>query len=222
MAKKRAVGKKRPPLDRERVLRAAIELADDGGIEALSMRRLGQRLGVEAMSLYNHVSNKEDVLAGIVDIIIGDVDVTRTAVSWTEAMRRRAVSMRRVFMKHPWAVGLLESRRSLGPAALRYCESVLDVLRRAGFSPLTAIRAFSVLDSYAYGYSIQEKSLPSGSAAETSQAAELFVKQLPRSEYPRLAEVAVSMMRSGMDFAKEFELGLDLLLEALERWRGEK
>jgi AcrR family transcriptional regulator len=222
MAKKRAVGKKRPPLDRERVLRAAIELADDGGIEALSMRRLGQRLGVEAMSLYNHVSNKEDVLAGIVDIIIGDIDVTQTAVSWTEAMRRRAVSMRRVFVKHPWAVGLLESRRSLGAAALRYCESVLDVLRRAGFSPLTAIRAFSVLDSYAYGYSIQEKSLPSGSAAETSQATELFVRQLPRSEYPRLAEVAVSMMRSGMDYAREFELGLDLLLEALERWRGEK
>jgi AcrR family transcriptional regulator len=216
---KKRTRKRRPPLDRERVLRAAIELADAGGIEVLSMRRLGQRLGVEAMSLYHHVADKDEVLAGIVDIIVGDIDVAAAGASWKEAMRRRAISMREAFARHPWALGLLESRRRLGPAALRYCESVLGVLRRAGFSRVKARRAFSVLDSYAYGYSIQEKNLPSSSAAKTNRAAEQFLRQLPASEYPYLAEAALDVMRSGLDFAREYELGLDLLLEALEGWR---
>lgn len=220
MAKKRTTGKKRPPLDRERVLRAAIELADDGGIEALSMRRLGRKLGVEAMSLYNHVSNKDDVLDGIVDIIVGDIDIETSAVSWKQAMRRRAISMREVFARHPWAVGLLESRKSLGPAALRYCESVLRVLRQAGFSPQMAMRAFSVLDSYAYGYSIQEKSLASGSAKERSGRTEDFIRRLPGGEFPCLAEAAAHVVRSGLDLAKEFKLGLDLLLDALDGRRS--
>jgi AcrR family transcriptional regulator len=221
MAKKQRLREKRLPLDRERVLRAAIALADRGGIEALSMRRLGRKLGVEAMSLYNHVANKDEVLAGIVDLIVGDIDLVQSEVSWKESMRSRAISMRRVFARHPWAVGLLESRRSLGPAALRYCDSVLGALRQAGFSAVMAMRAFSVLDSYAYGYSIQEKNLPSGSATETSQATEEFLRQLP-DEYPYLAEIAVDILRSGFDFAQEFEFGLDLLLEALEGWRDRK
>lgn len=209
----------RLPLDRQRVLRAAMELADDEGIDALSMRRLGQRLGVEAMSLYNHVANKDEVLAGIVDIVVGDIEVKKSGASWQESMRSRAISMRKVFARHPWALGLLESRRSLGPAALRYCDSVLGVLRQAGFSTVTALRAFSVLDSYAYGYSIQEKNLPSG-AETTTQATEQFLAELPGEEYPHLAEVAAHVMRSGLDFSREFELGLDLLLEALEGWRS--
>jgi AcrR family transcriptional regulator len=219
MAKKRTARTARPPLDRDRVLRAAIELADDGGIEALSMRRLGRTLGVEAMSLYNHVSSKDDVLAGIVDIIVGDIDVETPAVSWKEAMRRRAISMREAFARHPWAVGLLESRKSPGPAALRYCESVLRVLRRAGFSPEMALRAFSVLDSYAYGYSIQEKSMASDSAMETSERSEEFLRQLPGDGFPYLAEIASHVARSGFEYAREFELGLDLLLDALDSRR---
>lgn len=219
MAKRKAGKRKRAPLNRDRVLQAAIALADDGGIEALSMRRLGRRLGVEAMALYKHVANKDEVLAGIIEIIVGRIEIVESGVSWKESMRRRAASMRQVFVRHPWALGLLESRRDPGPAALAYCNSVLGVLRKAGFSTVSAMRAFSVLDSYAYGYSIQEKSLPSGSAAEHAGNAEQFLRQLPEEQYPHLADTAAGVMRSGFDFTKEFEIGLDLLLDALEGWR---
>jgi AcrR family transcriptional regulator len=217
MAGKRTV--KRAPLDRERILRAAIALADADGLAALSMRKLGQRLGVEAMSLYKHVANKEEVLEGIVDLVLGDVDVAESARSWKGSMRTRALSLREVFLRHPWAVGLLEARRNLGPIALRYCDAVLGVLRRAGFSTAAAVRAFSLIDSYVYGFSIQEKSLPSG-PKESAEITERFLRQLPASEYPRLAETAAHVMRSGFDTAREFEVGLDLLLDALEDWRG--
>lgn len=220
VAKRKAATKKRSPLDRERILRAAIDLADKEGIEALSMRRLGQMLGVEAMSLYNHVANKEEVLTGIVDIIVGDIDTGVSGASWKEAMRRRAKSMRTVFASHPWALGLLESRKSPGPAALRYCDAVLGVLCRAGFSAVMAVRTFSILDSYAYGYCIQEKSLPSRSAAEAVEATEQLLQQIPENEYPHLVEIAAAFMQSGFDFPREFELGLDLLLDALETWRA--
>ncbi len=217
--KKPPTQKKRPTLNRDRVLRAAMALADRDGIEALSMRRLGQELGVEAMSLYNHVANKEAVLAGIVDLIVGDIDLGGAGASWKEAARRRAISMRRVFAGHPWALGLLEARRNLGPAALGYCEAVLGGLRHAGFSPVFAMRTFSVLDSYIYGYCLQEKNLPSGSAAEATETTGQFLRQVPESQYPHLVEIASAFMHSGFDFTREFELGLDLLLEALETWR---
>lgn len=222
MAKRsEAAGKERVPLSRERVLRAALALADAGGLEALSMRQLGRALGVEAMSIYNHVSNKDDILAGLVDIIAGKIEMPEGAGDWKEAMRKRAISMRRTFKRHPWALGLLESRQSVGPSALRYFDSVLGVLRRAGFSARMALRAFSVLDSYAYGFVIQEKSLPSGSASEARRSTELFLRQLPPNEHPHLAEIAGKVaLRSGFDFAKEFEFGLDLILEALDRSRG--
>ncbi len=209
--------KRRVPLDRERVLRAAMALADADGIGALSMRRLGRALGVEAMSLYNHVSNKDEILAGLIDIIVGDIEIPEGTGDWKESMRRRAISMRRTFVLHPWALGLLESRQNVGPSALRYFDSVLGVLRRAGFSAAMALRAFSVLDSYAYGFVIQEKNLPSGSTAEVREGIEHFFRQLPAREYRHLAEIVVDVaLKSGFDFEKEFEFGLDLLLEALE------
>jgi AcrR family transcriptional regulator len=217
--KRRSKGGKRRPLDRERVVRAAIELADADGIEALSMRLLGRRLGVEAMSLYNHVSNKDDLLGGMVDIVVGEIEIPLSSVSWKEAMRSRAISMRTVFLRHPWAVGLLEARRSPSPALMRYLESVFGALREGGFSITKARSAFFLLDSYAYGSSIQEKNLPSGSPAEASDATEHFLSRLPPDAYPYLADAAAHIMSSGLDFAAEFELGLDLLLDALEAWR---
>ncbi len=220
MAKKEIATGKRPPLDRESVLRAAVELADAEGIEALSMRKLGHKLGVEAMSLYNHVSNKDDVLAGIVDIIVGSIHLDPSSPSWRETMRGRALSMREVFRGHPWALGLLEARRNMGPVALSYCEAVLAVLRRVGFRPAWAMRTFSALDSYVYGYCIQEKNLPSSSPAQAKESTELFLEQLPDQGFPCLAEVAAEFMSADYDFAKEFELGLDLLLDALESWRN--
>jgi AcrR family transcriptional regulator len=212
-------GKRRQPLDRERVLRAAIELADAGGIETLSMRRLGRGLGVEAMSLYNHVSNKDDLLGGMVDIVVGEIDIPLSSPSWKDAMRSRAISMRKVFIRHPWALGLLEARRSPSQALMRYMESVFGMLRKGGFSIPMARCAFFVLDSYAYGSSIQEKNLPVGSPTETSQATTQFLNELPPSEYPYLEEAAATIMSSGLDYAKEYERGLDLLLDALEAWR---
>jgi AcrR family transcriptional regulator len=213
-------GKKRVPLDRERVLRAAMALADADGIEALSMRRLGRALGVEAMSLYNHVSNKDEILTGLIDLIVGDIEIPKGSGDWKKTMRRRAVSMRRTFALHPWALGLLESRQSGGPAALRYFDAVLGVLRRAGFSAAMALRAFSVLDSYAYGFIIQEKNLPSGSTAEAREESEQFFKQLPAGEYRYLTEIVVDVaLKSGVNLEKEFEYGLDLLLEGLESIR---
>ncbi len=218
-----SAGKRRVPLDRERVLRAAMALADADGIGALSMRRLGRTLGVEAMSLYNHVSNKDEILAGLIDVIVSDIEIPEGTGDWKAAMRRRAISMRGAFTLHPWALGLLESRQNAGPAALRYFDSVLGVLRRAGFSAPLALRVFSVLDSYAYGFIIQEKNLPSGSTAEAREAAEGFFRQLPAGEYRYLAEIVVDVaLKSGFDFETEFEFGLDLLLEALESIRKKK
>jgi hypothetical protein len=135
-------------------------------------------------------------------------------------MRRRAVSMRRAFTRHPWALGLLESRRTAGPAAMRYFDAVLGVLRRAGFPPAMALRAFSTLDSYAYGFVIQEKNLPAGSEAETKEATEQTLQDLPTGELPYLAEIIVGVaLKSGFNLDREFEAGLDLILGALESQR---
>jgi len=210
---------KRQPLDRERIVREAIALADSDGINAVSMRPLGQRLGVEAMSLYNHVASKDELFCAMVDVIIADIVLAKPGGTWRESMRCRAISMRKVFARHPWALGLLESRKSMGPASLLYCDTVLGVLRQGGFTTLKAMRAFSLLDSYAYGYAIQEKNLPSSSPTVTSQATEEFLEQLPREAYPHLAETADAVLKSGLDYAQEYEIGLDLLLEALESWR---
>ena len=221
MAKmKSSTRKRRPPLDRERILRAAIALADKDGLEGLSMRKLGQSLGVEAMSLYNHVANKEEMLDGIADVLFGAVHIPATTDAWIEPMRQRAISVHEMLVRHPWAIGLLESRKAPGPALLRYAESILDVLRRAGFAPVAAIRAFCVLDSYVYGFSIQQKSLPPDPGSATLAVAEQFLRQLPVHGYPHLAEAASNVMQSGFDFSKEFELGLDLILKALEAWRA--
>jgi AcrR family transcriptional regulator len=222
MAKKNvSMNRKRAPLDRERVLRAALAIADADGLEALSMRRLGRALGVEAMSLYNHVSNKDEILAGLVDLIVGDIEFPEGAGDWKDAMRRRAVSMHRTFVRHPWALGLLESRRTAGPAAMRYFNSVLGVLRRAGFPPAAALCAFSILDSYAYGFVIQEKNLPTGSDAEAQEVTKDLLRELPVDEFPHLTEIIVGVvLKSGFDIDKEFETGLDLILGALESLRS--
>src|SRR5215471_13523393 len=153
-------GRDRVPLTRERVLRAAIELADEGGLERLTMRNLGQALGVEAMSLYNHVSGKEDVLDGAVDIVFGEIELACEDHDWRRAMRQRAVSARDALARHRWAIGLMESRTHPGPANLRHHDSVLRCLREAGFSVADAAHAYSALDSYVYGFALQQATLP--------------------------------------------------------------
>ena len=155
----------RVPLSRERVLSAAVSLADEDGIEALTMRELGLRLGFEAMSLYNHVANKDDILDGMVDLVVSEIDLPSDTVDWKEAMRRRAISAQSVFSRHPWASALIDSRESSGPARLRYFDWMIGTLRRAGFTLEMTAHALSVLDSYIYGFGRQQLNVsPEGDA----------------------------------------------------------
>ena len=162
----------------------AVELADEHGIEGLTMRELGLRLGVEAMSLYNHVANKDDILDGMVDLVVSEIDLPRDTVDWREAMRRRAVSAQSVFSRHPWASGLIDSRVSSGPARLRYLDWVLGTLRRAGFTLEMAARAFAVLDSYIYGFGRQQLNVSTGPDVKLEEQAEAFLRAIPADEYP--------------------------------------
>ncbi len=161
----------RAPLNRDRVLRAAVTLADAGGMAALTMRRLGESLGVEAMSLYNHVASKSDLLDGMIDIVFGEIDLPSGDGDWRAAMRRRAISARQVLRRHPWAIGLMESRTSPGPATLQHHDAVLGCLRQGGFPVELTAHAYSLLDSYIYGFALQEASLPFGTGEEAAQVA---------------------------------------------------
>lgn len=207
----------RPPLTRQRVFQAAVDVADRDGLGALTMRRLGAELGVEAMSLYKHVTNKEEVLDGIIELVVGDIETPRAGADWKEAMRRRAISAREVLGRHSWAIGLLEGRGSKGPMALRYLDAVLGNLRSAGFSMENAVHAFWLLDSFVYGHVIQETSLPIGSPEESTEATASILEQVTMDEYPHLVEIGEHALRSAYSYDSEFEFGLDLILDALDR-----
>jgi AcrR family transcriptional regulator len=208
----------RAPLSRDQVLRAAVALADEGGIGALSMRKLGQVLGVEAMTLYNHVASKGDLLDGMVDVVFGEIGLPPADGGWKPAMRQRAIAVRAVLSRHRWAIGLMESRRSPGPATLRHHDAVLGCLREAGFSVELTAHAYSLLDSYIYGFALQETSLPFGTPEETAQVTREIADQMPAGEYPYLAEMATAhVLQPGYQYGSEFEVGLDLILDTLER-----
>ena len=208
----------RVPLSRERVLGAAVLLADEEGIESLSMRELGLRLGFEAMSLYNHVANKDDLLDGMVDLVVSEIDLPSDTVDWKEAMRRRAISAQSVFSRHPWASGLIDSRESSGPARLRYFDWMIGTLRRAGFTLETAARAFSILDSYIYGFGRQQLNMSSGGDITPEEMAEAFLRAIPADEYPYLREMVVDYaMASDYDESADLGFGLDLILDGLQR-----
>ena len=211
----------RTPLSRERVLRAAVALADRGGVEALSMRNLAQDLGVEAMSLYRHVRNKADLVDGMVDLVFGELGLPPSGADWKTAMRQRAAAARAALARHPWAIGLLGSRSRPGPATLRHHDSVLGTLRAAGFSLAMAAHAYAVLDSYLYGLALQQRSLPFRTPAEAAAAAGDLLRQLPAGAYPHLTEMITQhVLRPGYDYADEFAFGLDLILDGLERARA--
>jgi AcrR family transcriptional regulator len=211
----------RTPLTRQRVLRAAVALADRGGVGALSMRKLAQELGVEAMSLYHHVANKDDILDGIVDVVFGEIELPTGEAGWEAAMRRRAVSAREALRRHPWATGLMESRRTPGPANIRHHDAVLGVLRNAGFPVELAAHAYSLLDSYIYGFALQEASLPFHTPEETAEVAQEIMSAFPADDYPHLAEIATEhVLQPGYDYGDEFLYGLDLILDGLARARA--
>jgi AcrR family transcriptional regulator len=210
----------RAPLSRARVLDAAVALTDASGLQSLTMRKLGEAVGVEAMSLYNHVANKADLLDGMIDLLFSQIHLPTAGVDWKTAMRHRAISAREILSRHPWAIGLMDSRTSPGPATLRHHDAVLGTLRQSGFSIELAAHAFSVLDSYIYGFALQETSLPFDTAEETAELAQMILNQLPADQYPYLAELTIQhVLQPGYDYGDEFEFGLDLILDGLERAR---
>ena len=200
------------------MLAAAVELADAEGIDAVTMRRVGEALRVEAMSLYNHVANKEDLLDGMVDLVFAEVDLPDATVGWSDAMAGRARSMRATLLRHRWAVGLMESRIAPGPASLRHHDAMLGCSRRAGFSIEMAAHAYSLIDSYVYGFVLQEVTLPFELSVDGSNLEEMVQTILPdiSDEYPYLAELtAEHVLQVGYNYADEFEFGLTLLLDAM-------
>ena len=196
----------------------AVALADEKGIGSLTMRELGLRLGVEAMSLYNHVASKDDILDGMMDLVVAEIALPAEPADWKQAMRRRATSARVVFSLHPWASVLMDSRQSSGPARLHYFDWVIGTLRRAGFSLEMAARAFSLVDSYIYGFGRQQFNMAAGGDVTPEEIAEGFLRAIPTDEYPHLREMVVGYaMANGYDDSADFEFGLDLILEGLER-----
>jgi len=211
----------RTPLNRERVLRAAVSFADESGIGLLTMRKLGEALGVEAMSLYNHVANKDELLDGMVDLVFGEIDLPAGGAGWKTAMRQRAVSARQALARHPWAIALVSSRPSPGPATLRHHNAVIGSLREAGFSIEMAAHAFSVLDCYIYGFAMQEVSLPFETEEQAADVVEMIFDQFRPEDYPHLTELTLGhVLRPGYSYGNEFEFGLDLILDGLEKAAG--
>lgn len=205
------------PLSKERVVREAVRLADKGGADALSMRKLARELDAGAMSLYHYVANKNELLDAMVDVVFEEIDLPTGEQDWRAAMRQRAVSARQVLARHPWAINLMESRTTPGPANLRHREAVTASLRQAGFSIEMATHANWTLDSYIYGFALQEASLPFADAEELAGMTEdVFLPQIPPEQYPYLNETAAALMDAGYDPAEEYTFGLDLILDALE------
>jgi AcrR family transcriptional regulator len=209
----------RVPLSRERVFQAAVALADEHGLEALTMRALGEQLGVEAMSLYYYVANKDELLDGMVDLVFSEIELPTTDVDWKTAMRRRAISTREALARHRWAVGLLEASLRPGSANFRLHDAVLGCLRVAGFSVENAVHAYSLQDAYIYGFALQERSLPVETPEQLAEAAESLHRQFSADDYPHIAETITEHVTKDYDFADEFEFGLDLILDGLERLR---
>ncbi|GAA3775483.1 TetR/AcrR family transcriptional regulator C-terminal domain-containing protein [Plantactinospora mayteni] len=203
------------------MLEAAIRVADRGGVAAITMRRVAQELGVEAMSLYHHVPNKEAILDGVVDAVFAAITLpSAESDDWRDAIRVRASSARAVLSQHSWALGLMDSRRNPGPATLRHHDAVLGVLRKAGFTLPMAAHAVSLIDSYVGGFVLQEANLPVTTPNDVEEVAGSILERLPADELPYLTEMIVDhALQAGYDHTREFGYGLDLILDALEARR---
>jgi AcrR family transcriptional regulator len=212
--------KRRVPLTRERVLRSAIALADERGLTDLTMRKLAKELGVEAMSLYNHVANKDDLLNGMINIVFSEIDPPAAGGDWKAELRNRAISTREALLRHRWAVGEMEGRSDHGPSNLKVHDAVLGCLRAAGFSIEMSVHAMSVQDAYIYGFALQQTDMasqtPEDFAAEAQRQMVDYAEAL--ADYPNLVEVVGGYVaEAGYDYDAEFLFGLDVILDGLER-----
>ena len=208
----------RIPLWRDRVLRSAMAHVDEAGLEGFTMRRLAQVLDVAPMALYRHVENKDDLIDGMIDLVFAEIELPPVELDWKAWMRQRAISVRAALVRHPWAIGLMESRHRPGPATLRHHDAVIGRLRGSGFSLGMAAHAYSLTDAYIYGFAMNQANLPTELGLETSEVAAIMMEQLPADEYPHLAEFTFQhLMRPGYDYGDEFEYGIDLILDGLEQ-----
>jgi AcrR family transcriptional regulator len=206
--------KVREPVTRERALRAGVAIADAEGIASLTMRRLAQELGVEAMSLYHHVANKDEVLDGITDLVVAEIDVPPSGTDWRPAMRHRAISAHEVLLAHPWAAMLIMSRFNSGPGMTRYLDATLGRLREGGFSIHGALDAWHTMDSHIYGFTLQELQLPFDAADNAQVSADVLALFDP-AQFPYVVETVTEISRTGR--VEHFEFGLELILDGLER-----
>jgi AcrR family transcriptional regulator len=207
----------REPLSRERIVQAAVALADAGGFDALSMRNLAEGLGAAPMALYRHVSNKEDLLDGMVDVVFGEMYPPAIGGEWKAELRTRGDSARAALRRHPWAIGLMETRLHPGPASAVHHNATMGCLREAGFPFREAVHAYNLLDSYTYGFALQERTIPFETPEESAEMAKAIVGD-QTADYPYLAEVVVELGRKGYNYTEEFEFGLEFILDGLERF----
>jgi len=207
----------RPPLSRDRILRAALDLADRDGFESCTMRKLGSRLGVEAMSLYRHVASKDDLLDGLVDLVFAEIEVEAPGTTdWRAAMRDRAHSQRAAMRRHRWAIGRMEGRMQPGPASLRVHDATLGSLREAGFPFRAAVHANSVLDAYVYGFALQERDLPARADGATAEVMREQARHVPdMRDHPYLVEAMGEFGEAGYDYDAAFGVGLELVLDGV-------
>jgi AcrR family transcriptional regulator len=209
---------KRSTLNRSKVLEAAIELADQIGIEALTIRNLANKLGVGAMTIYHHVPSRDAIVDGMVEIVFDKIEKPSADDDWKTAMRRRCISAREVLNQHKWAAPLMDSRMSPGPANLSHHDAVIGCMRKGGLSIQMTAHAYAILDSFVYGFAFEEAVLPSGGGEGITEVAEQIAAHFPSGEYPHLAELTFEhVLQPGYDFGDSFEFGLDLIIEGLER-----
>jgi AcrR family transcriptional regulator len=218
MAQRKRKRSSRAPLNRDRIVQAAVALAEAGGFDSLSMRNLADELGAAPMALYRHVANKEDLLDGMVDVVFGEMYPPSVKADWKKELRKRALSARAALGRHPWSVGLMETRMHPGQASAIHHNATMGCLREAGFPFREAVHAYNLLDSYTYGFALQELTIPFETPEESAEMAKTTVGEMG-DEYPYLAEVVEELGKRGYDYTEEFEFGIDFILDGLERFK---
>ena len=208
----------RRPLERQRIVEEAVRLADDHGLDAVSMRRLATSLGVQAMSLYHHLPGKDALLAAMLDAVYERMTLPKTEGGWREALRARATATRQAFLRHPWALALVDSSSNPGPATLQHADALLGCLRSAGFSIAMTAHAVAVFDAFVYGFALQERNLPFEDGREVAAVAREILAAAPAGAYPHVRELAEAhVLRPGYAYGDEFAYGLELVLDGIER-----
>jgi AcrR family transcriptional regulator len=216
MGRRPAAVASKAPVNRDRALERALAVADTEGIEAVTMRRLARELGVEAASLYHHVRGKGEILDGLVDLVAAEIEVPAPSGDWREAIRRRAQNTRAVLLQHPWAVSLMASRTTPGPATLGLLEAGIAALRQGGFSVMLAAHAISAVDSYVHGFVLQEVNLPFRDESELAAMTGAIMEQFPASDYPYLFQLTIEhVLQPGYAYGNEFASGFEIVLNGV-------